>query len=91
MNKSATREPAFTPFADAAAVRTIGALSFENGPDTIALHGSLDLTRDAAGLAQARALKSTVDAIVATLEAADLPPVIAESSTPPTRVKNPFA
>ncbi|MCJ2113028.1 hypothetical protein MKK64_17755 [Methylobacterium sp. E-025] len=91
MKKSTDGEAAFEPFADGAAVRTIGALAFENGPETIALHGSLDLTRDAAGLAQARALKATVDAIVASLEAADLPGKVAESATKPTIVKNPFA
>lgn len=84
-------EPAFTPFADASAVRTVGALSFENGREGIALHGSLDLTRDTAGLAQARALKATVDAIVAVLEGADLPARIAEATTAQTTVRNPFA
>ena len=84
-------DPAFTPFADGTAVRTIGDLSFENGTDAIALHGSLDLTRDRGGLAQARALKATVDAIVAALEAGDLPEAVAEATVPATGVKNPFA
>lgn len=88
---SETGEPAFTPFADASAVRSIGALSFENGPAAIALHGSLDITRDAAGLARARALKATVDAVVAALEAAALPETVAAPTTTPATVGNPFA
>lgn len=83
--------PAFIPFADAAAVRTIGALSFENGLDAIALHGALDITRNEAGLAQAQALKATVDAIVAALATAELPTIGAEAETAPATVKNPFA
>lgn len=91
MTKPKDAEPVFEPFADGATVRTIGALAFENGPDTITLHGSLDITRDRAGLAQARALKATVDSVVAALEAADLPAEVAESTTAPPVVKNPFA
>ncbi|MCJ2056452.1 hypothetical protein MKL09_07790 [Methylobacterium sp. J-048] len=83
---------AFEPFADDAAVRNIGALSFENGTDRIALHGSLDLTRDKAGLAQARQLQSTFDAIVKVLEAGDLPETVAEApDSAPKSVANPFA
>ena len=46
-DKPSRRKPkadTFEPFADDASVRTIGALSFENGTDRIALHGTLDLT-----------------------------------------------
>ena len=82
----------FEPFADDAAVRSIGALSFENGTDRIALHGSIDLTRDKAGLAQARRLKETLAAIVKALEAGDLPDAVADAPEPaPKTVRNPFA
>jgi hypothetical protein len=82
----------FTPFADEAGVRTIGALCFENGTDRIALHGSLDLTRDKTGLAQARLLKQTLDAIVKALEGDDLPEAVAEApEAAPKSVPNPFA
>ncbi|WP_375465065.1 hypothetical protein [uncultured Methylobacterium sp.] len=84
-------EPDFTPFADASTVRTVGALSFENGPDAITLHGSLDLTRDRAGLDRARAVKVTLDAIVEALTRAELPEAVAETAAPPAQVKNPFA
>ncbi|MCJ2035440.1 hypothetical protein [Methylobacterium sp. J-068] len=85
-------EPArFDPFADEAAVRTIGGLSVENGTDRIALHGSIDLTRDAAGLAHARALCATLAAIVTALESEALPETVADATRPGTSVKNPFA
>ncbi|MHC2104998.1 MULTISPECIES: hypothetical protein [unclassified Methylobacterium] len=94
-DKPSRRKPkagAFEPFADDASVRTIGALSFENGTDRIALHGALDLTRDKAGLAQARLLQATLDAIVKALEAGDLPDVVAEApDAAPKSVANPFA
>ena len=83
--------PAFVPFADDAAVRTLGAFSIENGTARIALHGSLDLTRDRAGLARALALRAAVDAIVAALQAMDLPDAVAEDAPDAPMVKNPFA
>lgn len=81
----------FQPFADDAAVQVFGDLSFENGTAHIALHGSLDLTRDRAGLARALQLKATVDAIVAALQGQDLPETVAEETRAPKMVKNPFA
>ena len=91
MTRPKTGEQPFRPFADGAAVRTVGDLSFENGTDRIAVHGFLDIPRDAAGLALARALKATVDGVVSALEAADLPAEVAETPVPPKTVKNPFA
>lgn len=93
-DKPSRRKPkadAFEPFADDASVRTIGALSFENGTDRIALHGTLDLTKDKAGLAQARLLRATAEAIVKALEAGDLPDAVAEAADEaPKSVANPF-
>lgn len=83
--------PEFRPFADDAAVRTFGALSFENGTERIAVHGDLDLTRDRQGLERAKALRAVLDAIVAALEAEDLPDSVAEATQAPKSVKNPFA
>lgn len=85
------REAGFVPFSDAASVRTIGTLSFENGTGAIAVHGSLDVTRDEAGLSHARALKRIVDAIVAALEGGELPEAVAEADMAPAPVTNPFA
>lgn len=83
--------PAFKPFADEAAVETIGGLSIENGTSRIAVHGSLDLTRDQAGLERARRLKAALGRIVAALEAEPLPDAVAETVQTPRTVKNPFA
>lgn len=84
-------EPEFHPFADESAVRTIGGLAIENGTSRIALHGSLDLTRDVAGLERARALQSAITAIVDALAGRDLPQAVAEVAEATETVKNPFA
>lgn len=84
-------ETEFVPFANDAAVANLGSLSFENGSARIAIHGSLDITRDRAGLQRATALKALVDAIVTALSEADLPDEVAEETRGTTRVKNPFA
>ena len=84
-------DPPFRPFADDAAVQTLGGLSVENGTARIALHGSLDLTRDRAGLERARALRDILDAAIAVLEAEDLPEAVAEEPEAAQTVRNPFA
>lgn len=84
-------EPDFVPFADDSSVRSFADLSFENGTSRIALHGSLDITRDREGLRRARALRASLDAIVAALESEDLPEAVAEEPEAKTEVKNPFA
>ncbi len=87
-----TRQKAeFKPFADDASVRNLGDFSIENGTARIALHGSLDITRDREGLRRARDLKATLEAIVAALEREDLPDAVAEEPEAATPVKNPFA
>lgn len=84
--------PDFRPFADDATARTIAGLSIENGTTRIAVHGSLDISRDQAGLAQARLLQATLAAIVEALEAEDLPERVSEvEDATPRTVKNPFA
>ncbi len=78
------------PFADDATSTSIGSLTIENGTDRIALYGSLDLTRDKAGLAHARSLKTLLDAVVAQLEGQkDLPAAVPEAAAPKS-VPNPF-
>lgn len=89
--RSAHAKPAFTPFADDAAVQTLGGLTLENGTARIALHGSLDLARDRESLERARALAKTLSAIVAALEGeADLPEHADEIRVATTEVRNPF-
>ena len=82
--------PDMTPFANDSAAIEIGDLKLENGRDRIACYGSLDLTRDKAGLALARQLHAVLDAVVQALEGdASLPDTI----PPPKKrgtVKNPF-
>ena len=79
------------PFADDATTTAIGELTVENGQDRIAVYGSLDLTRDKAGLKQARDLKALLDEVVRVLETDKaLPERIAAPEKPKT-VKNPFA
>ena len=82
--------PTMKPYADDAASMTIGDLTLENGQDSIAIGGSLDLTRDKPGLAHARALKAALDAIVHALESdTALPEKVAQLKST-TEVKNPF-
>ncbi len=82
--------PTFTPFADDAASLGIGELTLENGRDRVALYGSLDLTRDKAGLMLARELKAVLDAVVQRLEAANDLPDRVPAPEAPTTVRNPF-
>ena len=83
--------PTFQPYADDAAVLSVGDLSVENGATRVVLHGSLELPRDRQGLDRARALKRTLDAIVRALEASDLPEAAADASDPTGSAPNPFA
>ena len=81
----------FRPFAEDASAQTFAGFSIENGTQRIALHGSLDLTRDRAGLERARTLKSLFEAVVATLETEDLPDSIPDEPETAEPVRNPFA
>jgi hypothetical protein len=78
----------FKPFADGTASLEVGGLTIENGGERIAVYGSLDIGRDAAGLDAARRLRDVLDAAVRSLEAAPLGErAVAEA---PVRVGNPF-
>ena len=80
-----------TPFADDAASVAIETLTIENGTERLSLYGSLDITRDKAGLRHALALKAIVDQAVQTLTAdAALPERLPPADKPKT-VRNPFA
>ena len=80
-----------TPFADDAASVGIGKLTIENGTDRLALYGSLDITRDKAGLKQALELKAILDKAVEVLSSDHaLPERVAPPDKPKT-VNNPFA
>ncbi len=82
--------PEMKPFADDSAAIEVGDLKLENGRDRIACYGSLDLTRDKAGLELAHRLQAVLASVIKVLEAdAALP-----ESIPPLKqrgaVKNPF-
>ena len=78
----------FKPYANESDEREIGNLKFENRLDRISVYGDLDITRDQAGLANARTLKVLIDAIVSSLETQSLPAAL---PAPPIKtVKNPF-
>ena len=53
--------PTLHPFADDAGSLSVEGLTLENGQERIALYGNLDLARDKARLAHARALKAVLD------------------------------
>ncbi|MGI4765112.1 MAG: hypothetical protein ACRYGP_08620 [Janthinobacterium lividum] len=82
----------FKPFTDDAAALTIGGMTIENGTDRISLSGSLDLARDRQGLDHAKALRSTLDGVIAALEAVkDLPArTVTTKPVPVTKKPNPF-
>lgn len=77
------------PFQNETEAFTIGQMDIENRVDRVQFGGSLELTKDKAGLEKARQLKELVDKVVQALEAEDLPDVVTikEAGT----VANPFA
>ncbi|WP_227657459.1 hypothetical protein [Candidatus Magnetaquicoccus inordinatus] len=80
-----------SPFANDTQSMTIGGLTIENHEDRVVVYGDIDLTRDKAGLAQARRLKELVDGVVRYLEkATDLPDSV-QLSPVIDEVDNPFA
>lgn len=77
------------PFQNEEESIAIGDLTIENRLDRIELYGSIQITRDKAGLQRARELKQLLDATVKALQAEkDLPDQVA--AIPPDKVRNPF-
>lgn len=81
----------FKPFANDAQATSVGGLNLENGTDRIAVYGTLDLSRDQAGLAQARALRSLLDGVVQALEADPHLAAALPAPAKPGTVRNPFS
>lgn len=81
------------PFADDKDSASIADLTVENGTQAVMISGSLEVTRDAAGLKRARALKELADGMVDHLQAAgDLPEKVAATGPKAVEdVANPFA
>jgi hypothetical protein len=85
------KTPKIRPFQNEADVVLFGELSVENRIDRVSIHGSLDITRDRPGLADAKALKACLDAIIQALEGeTELPDQVA-GPKPSDTVDNPFA
>lgn len=67
----------------------IGDLTVENRLDRVSVYGSIELTKDKAGLQQAKALKDVLDTVVAALEREKALPDQVQLK-PTDKVKNPF-
>ncbi|MDB5825646.1 MAG: hypothetical protein JWR21_4350 [Herminiimonas sp.] len=78
----------FKPFQDEKTSLAVDDLTIENRLDRISIYGSIQITKDKAGLQQARKLKELIDATVMALDKASLPDHVA--ITPSEKVKNPF-
>ena len=85
---------AFRPYENEADVLQVSDLNVENRLDRIAVFGSVDLTRDKAGLRLATELRAVLDAVVLKLQQEDrhnsLPEIIPAPETAKF-VKNPLA
>lgn len=76
-----SRMTRLVPYADGSASLVVEGLTIENGTDRVAIHGSLELTRDMPGLDSAPTLKAVLDAAVLVLgRSADLPEAVAASA-----------
>lgn len=79
----------FDAFQNEADSLVIDELTIENRLDRISLYGSVQITRDQAGLRHARDLRALLDAVLVVLEGETLPEHIA--IVPPDETDNPFA
>ncbi len=79
----------FSPYKNEEDCLQIGGLTIENRVDRVTIYGSIDLTMDKVGLANARQLKEILDRTLAELENSELPEKIALA--PVDTVDNPFA
>jgi len=80
-----------TPFADDTAATSIGDMQVENGRDRIAVYGSLDVTRDKAGLALAHALRAFLETVITALEADHALPAGIPQPKKGGKAPNPFS
>ena len=80
-----------TPFENESEALSLGGLNVENRFDRVSLFGSLDLTKDKAGLAHALSLKAVIDAIVVALESETNLPDEVELPASPSGRRDPFA
>ena len=86
MKKNAMK---ITPFANETDSLSLGELTVENREDRISIYGSIDITRDKEGLANAAILRTLFNDIMSSMKEGDLPDKI--SIKPADNVTNPFA
>jgi len=86
MKKNAMK---IAPFVNETDSLSIGELTIENREDRISIYGSIDITRDKEGFAQAEILQTLFNDIMASMKESDLPDKI--SIKPSDNVANPFA
>lgn len=79
----------FKPFANEEDALSVGEMNIENRLDRVSLYGTLDITRDKAGLAAARELAEHLAAIVKELEGQELSEKVRVGEAV-KMVKNPF-
>jgi hypothetical protein len=79
----------FAPYQNESDCIQIDELTIENRVDRVSIYGSIDLTKDKAGLAASRELKKILSMILAELEKTDLPDQITLAE--PETVDNPFS
>jgi len=77
------------PFQNESETLQIGELTIENRLDRVSFYGSLDITKDKEGLANARQLMGILGIVVEKLEGEDLPDQV--TVKPTDSVKNPFS
>lgn len=79
----------FKPFEQGTESHSIHDLTLENDLDRVSIYGNLQLTKDQAGLAAAKALQAYLNAIVMQLEQEQQLPEKIQSSSE-TEIENPF-
>lgn len=79
----------FKPFEQGTESHSIHDLTLENDLDRVSIYGNLQLTKDQAGLAAAKALQAYLTAIVTQLEQEQELPEKIQSSTE-NEIENPF-
>jgi len=79
------------PYRNEADAVAIGDLKIENRLDRVTVYGRIDLTRDKAGLENARALKQLLDDVVRALEGDPTLPEHVAPPKAPVMKRNPFA
>lgn len=79
----------FKPFVQGTESHSIHDLTLENDLDRVSIYGNLQLTKDQAGLAAAKALQAYLNAIVMQLEQEQQLPEKIQSSSE-NEIENPF-